>query len=75
MLVFERLEQWPDLLPRCIGLFLGLNPDLQAKMLTSPEARNALVNLARQGRNGPDRDLRALHDRLLAIGALGGGWV
>ncbi len=65
--VSERLLAWSDLIPQCIKLFLAITPDLQARLLTDNRIRTALVNLAREGRNG-NRDLRPLADRLTVIG-------
>ena len=65
--VAERLQAWPDLIPRCVSLFLAMTSDLQATLLTNHRIKTALVNLAREARNG-NRDLRPLADRLIAMG-------
>jgi hypothetical protein len=67
--VTERLLAWPDLIPQCIPLFLAMTSELQARLLTNPTIKTALLNLAREGRKG-DRNLRPLADRLIAIGIL-----
>jgi len=65
--VSERLLAWPDLIPRCVNLFLAMTSDLQARLVTDTRIRTSLANLAREGRNG-NRDLRPLADRLVAMG-------
>ena len=63
----QRLGEWPDLVSECVDLFLALTSELQATLLTQKQIKSALVNLAREGRRGR-QDLRALADRLLAMG-------
>lgn len=65
--VSERLEAWPSIIARCVPLFLALTSELQARLLRHPQIKTALVNLGRQNRHGR-QDLRALADRLSAIG-------
>jgi len=67
--VHERLERWPDVVVRCVALFLALTPENQATLLKNKNIKVALLNLARQGRNG-NGEMRQLADRLLAIGVL-----
>jgi hypothetical protein len=65
--VSDRLLAWPDLIPRCIKLFLAMTSDLQARLLTNNHVKISLINLAREGRNG-NQELRPLADRLHAMG-------
>jgi hypothetical protein len=67
--VHERLECWPDVVARCVPLFLALTSENQLAILKNTAVKVALLNLARQGRNG-NGDLRQLADRLLAVGIM-----
>lgn len=67
--VLERLEHWADVVPSCVRLFLALSSENQVALLKNKTVKVALLNLARQGRNG-DGDLRQLADRLRGIGLL-----
>jgi hypothetical protein len=65
--VSERLQAWPDVIPRCVPLFMAMTSELQATLLRNTKIRAALVNLGRQGRHG-GLGLRPLADRLMAMG-------
>jgi hypothetical protein len=67
--VRERLECWTDVVARCVPLFLALTSENQMAILKNTDVKVALLNLARQGRNG-NGDLRQLADRLLAVGIM-----
>lgn len=65
--VSERLQKWPDVIPRAVPLFLAMTSELQATLVQNTKIRAALVNLGRQGRHG-GLELRPLADRLIAMG-------
>jgi hypothetical protein len=65
--VSERLHAWPDVIAQCVPLFLALTSELQATLTRDQRVREPLTNLARQ-RRPQDRLLRALADRLSAMG-------
>jgi len=67
--VRERLELWPDTVTHCVPLFLALTSENQMAVLKNKAIKVALLNLARQGRNG-DGALCQLADRLLAVGVM-----
>ena len=69
LVVGERLLAWPDIMPRCVALFLELSSELQAKLLTNQKIKTVLVNLAREGQRR-DVEFRALTDRLSRMGIL-----
>jgi hypothetical protein len=65
--VTERLQAWPEVTAQCVPLFLALTSELQAGLSRDQRIREPLTNLARQ-RRPQDRLLRALADRLSAMG-------
>ena len=72
MLVADELAEHPDVLPRCLPLYLALSPELQAKLVMDTDVRNTLKRLALQGGRNGSRELLALHDRLRALGVMDG---
>ena len=66
--VCERLAEWPDLVANCLGLFMGLSSELQARLVANSRIALSLRNLARNG--GRDRAMRPLADRLGAMGIM-----
>ncbi len=59
LLVADELLASPEVLPRCVPLYLALSPEFQAKLVNDSDVRTALKNLAHNGGRNGSRDLRA----------------